>query len=79
MSLSPFTKINRARARLNIMNSSSSTKATLKIINRFIGYPHIESWGSRAGLAMATLEWFIYWVKLGFGHLLTLVNMMEPR
>ena len=48
------------------MKSSSSTKTILKIINKFIGYPHIESWGARDLFAIATLELFIHLVKLAF-------------
>lgn len=67
--LSPFTNTNRARARLNKMKSSNSTKVNLNANNVFTHNPQLFLGGTRVLLIMATVSLFILLVKLGFWQL----------
>ena len=66
---SPFTITNRALARLTNMNSSSSTKTSLKTNSIFIKSPKIGALGIWLFIVLSTLMVFTILVKLGFWQL----------
>lgn len=66
---SPLTITNRALAKLTNMNSSSSTKTSLKTNSIFIKSPKIGALGIWLFIVLSTLLVFSILVKLGFWQL----------
>ncbi|ABV89313.1 conserved hypothetical protein [Shewanella pealeana ATCC 700345] len=67
--VSPFTIINRARPRLNSMNSSSSTRTNLKINKTDMGSPRVKMNLAWLFIVLLTVIVFSVLVKLGFWQL----------